>query len=275
LTHIYGLSVLHGQLAAGGSVLLTGRSALQPAFWQDMRHHRVTMMAGVPWTYDTMRQLRMDASRLPDLRKLHQSGAKLSEATASWLPDAFPGADIFFMYGQTEAAGRIAVLPPHLARAKPGSVGHAVPGGALRLGADGAVLYRGPNVMLGYAQTRADLARGDDMAGELPTGDLGRLDADDMLHLTGRASRLCKIMGLRIDLDALQDELARHGVVAVTGDDESLSIFYEGRALPPNADDLARALRLPRRIIRLRPVEALPRGAAGKIDFPALMRSAG
>jgi acyl-CoA synthetase (AMP-forming)/AMP-acid ligase II len=273
LTHVYGLSVLHGQLAAGGSLLLTGRSALQPAFWEDVQCHRVTMMAGVPWTYDIMRALKMDAAQLPDLRKLHQSGARLSGTTAAWMPEAFPDADIFFMYGQTEAAGRIAVLPPSLARAKPGSVGRAVPGGTLSLGEGEAVLYRGPNVMLGYAETRADLGRGDDMGGVLPTGDLGRLDEDGLLYLTGRANRLCKIMGLRINLDALQSDLARYGAVAVTGDDEILSIFHEGNVPALNADDLARDLRLPRQAIRLRPVVSLPRLAGGKIDFAALAQS--
>ena len=62
------------------------------------------------------------------------------------------------MYGQTEATARMAYLPPALAAAHPQAIGRAIPGGHLELRpVDGApdgvgeLVYRGPNVMLGYA----------------------------------------------------------------------------------------------------------------------------
>ena len=62
------------------------------------------------------------------------------------------------MYGQTEATARMAYLPPSLARRHPGAIGRAIPGGHLELrpveGAPdgvGELVYRGANVMLGYA----------------------------------------------------------------------------------------------------------------------------
>ena len=71
------------------------------------------------------------------------------------------------MYGATEATARMAWLPPDLAEDHPASIGVAVPGGRLRLDESvddrpgvGELVYSGPNVMLGYATSPADLARG-------------------------------------------------------------------------------------------------------------------
>jgi acyl-CoA synthetase (AMP-forming)/AMP-acid ligase II len=117
------------------------------------------------------------------------------------------GWDLFVMYGQTEATARMAYLPPGLACDRPDAVGVAVDGGSFEIEpvpgqpeGVGEVRYRGPNVMLGYAEQPEDLARGRDVA-VLATGDLGRIAADGLLEIVGRGSRFIKPLGLRIDLD--------------------------------------------------------------------------
>src|SRR5205085_377478 len=131
---------------------------------------------------------------------------------------AAAGGRMFVMYGQTEAGPRMTTLPPGRLAAKLGSVGAAIPGGALAsqtAGGEttqpqitGEVIYRGPNVMMGYAETAAELARGDDNGGRLATGDLGYLDADGDLWLTGRSKRIGKVFGVRVQLDDLERALA-------------------------------------------------------------------
>ena len=85
------------------------------------------------------------------------------------------GGQFFVMYGQTEASPRMATLQ-HVDHArKAGSVGVALAGGRLSIvdengatlpaDAVGTVVYEGPNVMLGYAMSRADLGKGDEMKG--------------------------------------------------------------------------------------------------------------
>ena len=71
------------------------------------------------------------------------------------------------MYGQTEATARMAYLPPELAAARPEAIGVPIPGGAFTLrpvpGAGegvGELVYRGPNVMLGYAHAPETWATG-------------------------------------------------------------------------------------------------------------------
>ena len=97
------------------------------------------------------------------------------------------------MYGQTEATARMAYLPPDLATDHPGAIGVPVPGGAFRIEpvpglADGELVYSGPNVMLGYAESPGDLALGRTVT-ELRTGDLARKNSAGLYEVCGRRSR--------------------------------------------------------------------------------------
>ena len=122
------------------------------------------------------------------------------------------------MYGQTEATARMAYLPPEVASRHPQAIGRPIPGGELEVrplagmpDGVGELVYRGPNVMLGYATSQADLARGADLD-ELATGDLARFHADDgVFEIVGRRSRFVKPFGLRVDLDAVEADLALRG----------------------------------------------------------------
>ena len=116
------------------------------------------------------------------------------------------------MYGATEATARMAYLPPHLTTDHPEAIGIAIPGGRLRLdeGVDeragvGELVYSGPNVMLGYAESPADLALGREVD-ELRTGDLAR-EVDGLFEVVGRLDRRGKVFGLRLDLDGLERHL--------------------------------------------------------------------
>ncbi len=121
------------------------------------------------------------------------------------------------MYGQTEASPRMSCVPSDRLLEKLGSVGLAMPGGRLSIidgegrplpaGETGGVVYEGPNVMMGYATCRTDLPLGDTTGGRIETGDLGRLDAEGFLFLSGRAARFAKIAGLRLSLDDMERQL--------------------------------------------------------------------
>jgi len=56
-------------------------------------------------------------------------------------------------------------------------------------------VYRGDNVMLGYASTREDLAKSNELNGILRTGDLAKFDSDGYFYITGRTKRFLKIFG--------------------------------------------------------------------------------
>ncbi|MFI9843186.1 AMP-binding protein [Nonomuraea sp. NPDC051941] len=270
LHYSYGLSVLNSHLIVGATVMLTEAGLLERSFWTHLDAHRCTSLAAVPYQYEMLRRLRYDRSEHPALATLTQAGGRLGQD----LVQEFAGqADRFFvMYGQTEATARIAVLPPDRLADKPGSAGPAIPGGRLTVD-EGEVVYHGPNVMMGYAETAADLARGDDLGGVLRTGDLGRLDSEGFLYLTGRLKRIAKIFGVRVNLDDVERLLRGSVPVAATSGDDRVTVWAEGLDATGRAG-LARKLGAELRVhwsgFDVRAVDSLPLLATGKIDYRAL-----
>jgi len=90
-------------------------------------------------------------------------------------------------YGMTETAPMISFTPP--SRHKPGSPGKPIPCNEIRI-QDGEVLVRGANVMKGYYNRPEETAQIIDPDGWLHTGDLGYVDKDGFLFLTGRSKEL-------------------------------------------------------------------------------------
>jgi long-chain acyl-CoA synthetase len=87
-------------------------------------------------------------------------------------------------YGMTESSGVISVNL--MDRNKIGSVGPVVPGGEVRIAADGEIQYRGPNVFKGYWNKPEKTSETITADGWLRTGDIGRLDNEGFLYVTGR-----------------------------------------------------------------------------------------
>ncbi|MET0423854.1 MAG: AMP-binding protein [Actinoplanes sp.] len=270
LFYSYGMSVLNSHLLRGATVVLERTGIMQRDFWNAAVDHGVTSMAFVPYQYEMLRRLRFDPAKYPALRTLTQAGGRLRADLVTDFAErmATVGGRLYVMYGQTEAGPRMATLPPERLTDKLGSVGPALPGASFAI-EDDEVVYRGPNVMMGYADTAADLAKGDEQGGVLRTGDLGRLDDEGFLFITGRTKRMGKVFGVRINLDDVEKNFP---VAAVAGDDK-LHVFAETLS-----DEDARALRT--KIaewlgthstgVVVRGLDALPLLPNGKLDYRAL-----
>jgi acyl-CoA synthetase (AMP-forming)/AMP-acid ligase II len=143
----------------------------------------------------------------------------------------------------------------------------------------GDIHYRGPNVSMGYAESRADLDRGDDFDGRLATGDLGYLDDEGFLYITGRSKRITKISGVRVSLDDIERLLdAIAPLAAVANPSDGVSIFTacaDPDAVKEARKRLARELRAPLQLIRVSPVPSLPLLPNGKVDYATLSDWAG
>lgn len=233
-----GLSVITSHLYAGATILLCGRSLLDPVFWK-MLKNGATSFTGVPYSYELLSKLRFFRMDLPDLKIITQGGGKLSEEMWQQLALYAHDNDKKFIatYGQSECTARMAYLPAELASSKPCSIGIAEPGGQLSLinndgvetfeGEDtGEMIYRGENVTFGYANSLEDLLKGDENHGVMHTGDLARRDADGCYYIIGRLKRFLKIFGLRIGLDEVEDliRLTFNTDVYCSGNDEKLII---------------------------------------------------
>lgn len=102
------------------------------------------------------------------------------------------GVPLSEIYGMSESTA-VTNWAPHAV--KVGTVGPAVPGGECRLGADGEICYRGGNVFAGYLGAPDKTAEAIDEQGWLHTGDIGTLDADGYLSITGRIKELIVTAG--------------------------------------------------------------------------------
>lgn len=275
----YGLSILHSHLLLGHTIVLSDASVTDEAFWQQVDREGVTSVAGVPHSYELLARSGFFTRQHPSLRYMSQAGGKLApdrvQQFARWASGE--GKRFYVMYGQTEASPRMAYLPPEDAETHAHSIGRAVPGGAFRLRPldggglpDGAgeLIYRGPNVMMGYALSPADLAlpQGSD---ELPTGDIAVLGDDGYYRITGRMSRFAKLFGLRIGLDDIEQRLVGMGVEAVVaGDDEGLVIATTAQQdVSSIAERLSAIIGIPTRLIAVVAVAAFPRLPSGKVDY--------
>lgn len=269
LHYCYGLSVVNSNLARGAGLVLTGRSVIEPEFWDLVQKHGVTSLHGVPHTFGLLDGIGFAGMDVPSLRYVTQAGGRLAPADVARYAalGLERGWRFFVMYGQTEATARMAYLPPSLAATHPSAIGIAIPGGELVLD-DGELVFRGPNVMLGYAHSPADLALGRTTF-ELRTGDLGSV-AGGVYSVTGRKNRFVKPFGLRVDLDQVERSLLADGLrVACTGDDEGLVVAVLGPA--DRAVRLIRALTgLPASAVRAYSVTSFPLLSNGKIDYKAV-----
>jgi acyl-CoA synthetase (AMP-forming)/AMP-acid ligase II len=283
--YCYGLSVVNSHLLRGASLIVTDLSVTDPGFWDQFRAARATSFAGVPYTFDLLDQVGFATMRLPHLRYVTQAGGRLApDRVASYAAlGRRDGWDLFVMYGQTEATARIAYVPPDLVAAHPQAIGVPIPGGSIRLHPlpewsepdTGELVYSGPNVMLGYAETPADLGLGR-TATELHTGDVARRTADGLYEIVGRSSRFAKVLGLRIDPQRVEAALDRRGLVAGCVDaGEELVVGVEG---DPDVEHVRRVVaaecRLPVRAVRVHGVPELPRLASGKTDYEAVRQLA-
>jgi acyl-CoA synthetase (AMP-forming)/AMP-acid ligase II len=242
-------------------------------------------MAGVPFTYAMLARIGFEALAPPTLNTLTQAGGRLNPGLTRQFHESMErrGGRFVVMYGQTEATARIAYVPPDRLREKIGSIGIAIPGGMLwvvrkagepvGVGEEGELEYAGPNVMLGYASERVDLAKGDELRGVLQTGDLGHVDADGFFFVTGRAKRISKIFGLRINLDEVEQLVGDIGTTAVVSDDEKLFIFHtasDNGQVGAMKSRVAQTFRLNMNALEFRCLDALPTTAAGKLDYAKL-----
>jgi len=201
---------------------------------EGVQRHRCTGISGVPATFARLLAAggvgRFD---LTSLRYLTLAGAPTTRALASRLEEWLPRARIYVMYGQTEASARLSYLPPGDLERKSGSVGIPIPGVTLRVvdpdgrevtrGTVGEIVAEGENVMMGYLDDPDATAR-TLRGGALHTADMGYMDRDGYLYITGRRSEMIKTGGHRVGPQEVEEVVsaiegvAECAVVGVTNE---------------------------------------------------------
>ncbi|GAB5562176.1 MAG: hypothetical protein SynsKO_38230 [Synoicihabitans sp.] len=287
LHYSYGVSVVTSHLSCGASLALTDTKPHTEEFWTEFVAMNATSFAGVPLTYELLEEIGFPARRVPGLRTMTQAGGRLDPARVQRFSAALKEHDAAFwvMYGQTEASPRIAYLPPEMTEVFPDRIGYPIPGGTIRLmdpdgetvrdlGEPGELCYQGPNVMMGYAHDRADLAKGAEVE-VLHTGDVATRDRGGRYQIVGRATRWVKVAGKRISLDGIEQDIQAAGVDArVAGADGRIVIAVVGEVNTPDlkAHWIAQ-LQIPRNTLNVIALEEIPANANGKPDYDRIRRA--
>ena len=223
--HMFGLaSVMLGSIRKGSTVIIvpgTGRSIT--SFLETIERERGTMYLGVPYIYALAinvaerEGIKYDTS---SVRLWGSGGATLTVDIIERFKHHY-GADILDVWGLTESVSHITHHPTD-DRRKIGSIGKALPGWEIRVADDngrllppnvnGEIVVRGP-IMMGYydnPQATAEVIKD----GWLQTGDLGYMDEDGYLYLTGMKKDMLILKGQNIWPGDIEDVLCRYYKVA-------------------------------------------------------------
>ncbi|MGE0578821.1 MAG: acyl-CoA synthetase [Reyranella sp.] len=265
-------------------------------WWGIVERNRVGIAGAVPTTLAAIMNVPRDGHDLSSLRAFVTGGSTVPVELIRRI-EREVGAPVIEGYGMTEVHCYSTMNPLHGER-RTGSVGlrmpyteiriaDVAPDGTIRgdcpLGEIGHVLMRGPQVTPGYLDPRHD--RGATLAdGWLDSGDLGRLDAEGYLWLTGRSKDLIIRGGHNIDPIVIEEALTRHPAVE-TAAAVGLPDTYAGELpmafvqLRPDADASPEALRefcrreIPERAavpVQVVQIPVMPVTGVGKIFKPAL-----
>jgi len=284
--HSFGFTVLTLlPLSVGSKAVYTARFNPRKLLTL-MKEHRPTAFIAIPSMYNALLAAKSaEKNDFASLRLAVAGGEPLPEAVAKGMEERF-GVRINEGYGLTETAPATNICLPHIY--KPKSVGPAMPGieekivddKGRRLGVDqeGEICIKGPNVMKGYYKLPEETAKVFDDEGFFRTGDMGRLDADGHLYITGRIKEMLIIAGENVFPREIEEVLDAHPSVhasAVIGmQDESrgevaLAFIELEEGAPFDETELRSHCRkslgqhkVPREI---RVLKELPRNPTGKI----------
>lgn len=298
LSFDYGQNQLFSTWATGGAYApldyLTARDVVKAVDRVD-----ATTIAGVPPLWVQLLEAEWPPETAAKLKRLTNSGGALNPRLVRDLRDRFPRADLYPMYGLTEAF-RSTYLPPDLVDAHPDAMGRAIPfaevgiaradGSCADPGEPGELVHAGPLVAQGYwgdaertAQRFRDAPAWTGSGGKAVwSGDTVVQGADGLFRFVGRDDEMIKSAGNRISPNEIEDailsgvEVAEAVALGIADDRLGQAIVVVARGDGAVEADLRARLRRdlpsfmqPGRYVWL---AELPRNANGKLDRAALRR---
>lgn len=192
------------------------------AMLKAIRDHQLSVAVAVPAMYGAM--LRLKEAGPDDLKHVYAAlsgGEPLPSNIREGFRQKF-GIPLYEGYGLTETIGPVSFNSPQQHR--PGSVGKLIPGAELKIvddegrpvapGDSGEVWLRGPMIMKGYHNLPTET--GNVLTGDrfFKTGDLGRLDPEGFLWITGRKKDLIISAGEKVVPREVEETLLKHPAVA-------------------------------------------------------------
>jgi acyl-CoA ligase (AMP-forming) (exosortase A-associated) len=230
LSFDYGLSQLTTVFLAGATAVLINHLFARDIV-KAVAAERITGLAAVPPLW--MQLAALDWPPGGTLRYLTNSGGAMPVETVRALRAALPDAELFLMYGLTEAF-RSTYLPPAELERRPDSIGKAIPNAGVLVvrpdgtpcaaGEPGELVHRGALVALGYwndpAKTAERFRPAPGQAAGLPlvemavwSGDTVRMDDEGYLYFIGRSDDMIKVSGYRVSPSEVEEAVHATGLV--------------------------------------------------------------
>jgi len=287
LFHAFGMTAMMlSPIQLGSTIVYMARFSPVGAL-NAIGQHGISLVLGVPSMYAAI--LRLKEASPADFKTIHamiSGGEPLAAGVREQFQARF-GVPLLEAYGMTETSLAISVNTPR--ENQPGSVGKPIPGMEIRIvddggravpaGMPGEIWVKGPMVMKGYHNLPTETAAALTPDGYFKTGDLGIMQPDGFLYITGRKKDLIIVAGEKASPREIEDILSAHPAVAeaaVIGKSDphrgevvaAFVIAKEGQS--PRPDDLREFCRrqglaqwkIPREI---RIVPDLPRSPTGKV----------
>ena len=193
------------------------------AFLELASRERMTQTVMVPAMYSLcLLQPDLDKFDLTSWRAGGYGGAPMAESTIAALAQKLPGLGLYNVYGSTETAGPVTMLPPRFAAERPDSVGQLIPGVDIVVmdedgrevprGESGELWIRGPMVVPGYWANPEATKKGF-VAGHWLSGDIGSVDAQGFVRVFDRAKDMLNRGGYKIYSAEVENVLLEHPAV--------------------------------------------------------------
>ena len=278
-----GLSAINSHIYVGATVILIRSAITDISFWKALKDNEPTNLSGVPYSYEILKKMRFFKMKMPYLKFINVGGGKLSSKIYDECVNFAEenGAKFIPTYGQTEGSSRMAFLDSEMVEIKKGSIGKSISLGTLSIinskgfesfegESEGELVYKGPNVTLGYANELSDLKKPDERNGILFTGDLARRDIDGYYYITGRKSRFLKLFGIRVSLYEVEQIVQSEFNIdcACYGNDEKMIVLITDESLVNQVIDLIiNKTGLFHQVFSVNYIEKIPRNESGKVIF--------
>lgn len=285
MNYSYGLSIINTHLITGATILLNKLSVAEKNFWDIVDRFKPTSMGGVPYSYEILARFKPDFFASKSIRKFTQAGGKLNSDLVKKMVgycDQIHG-QFNVMYGQTEATARMSIAGMDDLKISPSTVGRAILGTSFEIrddanqviaqpGVSGELIFCGPNVSLGIANTNSDLGLGDLNKGELRTGDIAHFDENGLFYIDGRLKRFTKLFGHRISLDDVERFLASKEIecVAFSSNDNLVIATIDQKISSETQTQVAEFLSTHISAIKYFKVSEFPRSSSGKLMYKSL-----